>query len=93
MLFPSREEWRSGGSNFENGFRVRYRNEHKTSKGVRIGVYEPKTSLFRALGRSPIIFQAEIYAIGLYVRVNLDKDLLGTNIYIHAPITKLLRKL
>jgi hypothetical protein len=65
----------------------------KTESGVGVGVCGPKYRIAEALGTTPTIFQAEIFAIELCIRQCLQKDLRKARIYIHSDSQAALRAL
>jgi len=67
-VFQALREWFTDGS--------------KTDHGVGYGVFGPNTKLFESMGKWPSVFQAEVPAITLCARVNLEKGLAGA----HIPI-------
>lgn len=58
----SREEWHEVPK-FGQDELIWYTDGSKTDEGVGSGVYGPRTNLYRSLGKTPSVFQSEIYAI------------------------------
>ena len=65
----------------------------KTDHGVGCGVFGPNTELFVAMGKWPTVFQAEVHAITLCARVNLEKGLAGAHIAIFSDSQAALKAL
>jgi ribonuclease HI len=59
-----------------------YTDGSKTKKGVGVGVFGPHLRLYRPLGVSPTIFQAEIHAIELCAKHCMKRRIRGANILI-----------
>lgn len=79
-------------SNF-SGSTIWYTDGSKTENGVGVGVYGPKCKITEALGTTPTIFQAEIFAIELCIRQCLLRDMRRTRIYIYSDSQAALRAL
>ena len=69
---PEREEW--DNLTTEQGALVYYTDGSRKNGLVGMGIYGPSLRHFEALGSTPTIFQAEMYAINVCARMCLTKE-------------------
>ncbi|XP_055842566.1 uncharacterized protein LOC129909517 [Episyrphus balteatus] len=84
VTFPSRHEWEQNRPIFNSESHVWYTDGSKTNEGVGAGVFgmNTKTYLHQSMDSFNSVFRAEIFAIELCLRENLNRAVINKKIYI-----------
>jgi len=94
IKIPERRDWIDGEINFEEEALVYYTDGSRKEEMVGIGVYGPGYRYYEALGSTPTIFQAEVYAIMKCATLCLRRgDIRGKRIYIASDSQAAVRAL
>lgn len=84
VIIPSRSEWTNGGPIVDIRSLNWFTDGSKMDTGVGAGVYGPNTKISEPMGTWPTVFQAEIQAINICARINIEKGQKGAHISIFS---------
>ena len=93
VVIPDRSLWLNGELNLETEAHVWYTDGSLMNGRVGAGVYGSETSIKKALGAYPSIFQAETHAIEACALEVAQKRLIGAKIYIMSDSQAALKAL
>ena len=92
VVIPERDEWDNIPT--EQEAMVYYTDGSRKDGLVGMGIFGPSVRHFEALGTTPTIFQAEMYAINVCARLCLElEDISGKHVYIMSDSQAALRAL
>jgi ribonuclease HI len=94
VIIPERNAWEGNDPGVETGAAVFYTDGSRKDGSVGIGAYGPSLRHYEALGTTPTIFQAEMYAIMICAKKCLSRgDIHGRHIYIMSDSQAALKAL
>jgi hypothetical protein len=95
VRFPERGEWKVEFQPNRKGGLIWYRDNSKTNKGTRAGVYGYgiRQKISFSFGQYTTVFQVELYTIKACTVEDLDWNYRNRNIYILSDIQAAIREL